>query len=166
LGYARRTRKEYRVGSFVRFNNAVMRSLLGVGAKVGTFAILIVPGRKSGRPIQIPLVVFPYDHNRYLIASYGVVNWVRNLRAAEGRAKLRRGRRIEEISTIELPPDQAAPILRASLLSGPPGIPRLVVHIFRRFFVLPYLDVGMDSSLEEFQRSSLNHPVFLVEPPT
>jgi len=166
VGQARNTPKKYRAGAFVRFNNAVVRSLLKAGAKIGTFAILIVPGRKTGRLIQIPLVVFPHDHERYLIASYGVVNWVRNLRAAQGRSQLRRGRRVEEIIAVELPPDQAGPILGDSLRSGPPGIPRLIVRTYRRFFVLPYLDVDMDSSPEQFRRSALNHPVFWVKPLT
>lgn len=96
-----------------------------------------MPGRKTGRPVQIPLVVFSDGDNRYLVASYGIVNWVRNLRAADGHAELRRGRETEKITATELPPEQAGPVLRFSLRSGPPGIPRLIVRIFRRFFVLP-----------------------------
>jgi deazaflavin-dependent oxidoreductase (nitroreductase family) len=156
--------KPYRVGLFVRSNNAVMRSLIRAGLRIGTFAVLTVPGRKSGRPVNVPLVVFAYGDNRYLVASYGVVNWVRNLRAADGRAELRRGRAREKITAIELPLDQAGPILRVSLLTGPPGIPRPIVLIFRRFFVLPYLDVDMGSSEDDFVRSARNHPVFRVQP--
>jgi hypothetical protein len=155
--------KPYRVGLFVRSNNAVMRSLIRAGAKIGTFAVLTVPGRRTGRLVNVPLVVFPYDGNRYLVASYGVVNWVRNLRAAAGRAELRRGSASEKIIAIEMPPEQAGPILRFSLQNGPPGIPRLIVRIFRRFFVVPYLDVGMNSSDDDFVRSARNHPVFLVQ---
>lgn len=155
--------KQYRVGAFVRFNNAVMRAMLRAGVRMGSFAILTVRGRKSGRPIQIPLVVFPMDGNRYLIAAYGVVNWVRNLRAADGEAALTRGRRTEKIATVELSPEQAAPILQQSLRTGAPGIPKPMVIVYRRFFVLPYLDVGIDSSLEEFERAAQRHPVFLIK---
>ena len=84
--------KPYRVGIFVRFNNAAMRSLIRAGVRIGTFAVLTVPGRRTGRAVHVPLVVFPHGSDRYLVASYGVVNWVRNLRAADGRAELRRGR--------------------------------------------------------------------------
>jgi deazaflavin-dependent oxidoreductase (nitroreductase family) len=154
--------KPYRVNLFVRANNAVMRSLIRAGARIGTFAVLTVPGRKTGQPMHVPLVVFSHGDNRYLVASYGVVNWVRNVRAAHGRADLRRGRVTEEITAIELPPEQAGPILRFSLLNGPPGIPRLIVRIFRRFFVLPYLDVDLNSSDDDFVRSALGHPVFRV----
>jgi deazaflavin-dependent oxidoreductase (nitroreductase family) len=130
--------KPYRVGLFVRANNAVMRALIDTGVRIGTFAVLIVPGRRTGRPVTIPLVVFPHDGNRYLVASYGVVNvvnWVRNrnLRAVDGRAELRRGRKIEKITAEELSAEEAGQVLRFSLQNGPPGIPRVVVHIFRRF---------------------------------
>ena len=153
--------RPYRVGVFVRSNNAVMRSLIRAGVRIGTFAVLTVPGRRTGRPVHVPLVVFPYSGNRHLVASYGVVNWVRNLRAADGRAELRRGRATEKITAIELSAEQAGPILRFSLQTGPPGIPRLIVRMFRRFFVLPYLDVDMNSSDDDFARSARNHPVFL-----
>lgn len=156
--------KPYRVGLFVRCNNAVMRSLIRAGVRIGTFSVLTVPGRRTGRPVNVPLVVFPHGGDRYLVASYGVVNWVRNLRAADGRADLRRGHTSEKITAIELAPEQAGPILRFSLLNGPPGVPRPIVRIFRRFFVLPYLDVDMNSSDDEFVRSARNHPVFLVQP--
>lgn len=156
--------KQYRAGALVRFNNAVMRALVRTGPRIGTFAILIVRGRKSGRLIETPLVVFPYDGNRYLIAAYGVVNWVRNLRAAGGQAWLRSGRHTEKIIAVELPAEQAAPILQASLRTGPPGIPRLIVGVYRRFFVLPYLDVDINAAREEFERAAVSHRVFLVRP--
>jgi len=154
--------KQYRVGALVRFNNAFMRAVLRTGVRFGTFAILIVPGRRTGRPIHTPLVVFPYGENRYLVAPYGIVNWVHNLRAADGRAELVSRRRSEKITAVELPPEQAAPVLRHSLLNGPPRIPRLVVRLYRRFSVLPYFDVQMDSPLEDFERAASQHPVFLI----
>lgn len=156
--------KPYRVNLFVRANNAAMRSLIRAGIRIGTFAILTLPGRKTGRPVHVPIVVFCDGDGRYLVASYGIVNWVHNLRAADGRAQLRRGRDSEMITATELPPEQAGPILRFSLRSGPPGVPRPIVRVFRRFFVLPYLDVDMGSSDDDFVRSARNHPVFRLQP--
>jgi hypothetical protein len=156
--------KPYRVGLFVRSNNAVMRTLIRAGVRIGSFAVLTVPGRKTGQLVHVPLVVFPYDGNEYLVASYGVVNWVRNLRANDGRAELRRAHTTEKICAAELPAEQAGPVLRFSLQSGPPGIPRLIVRIFRRFFVLPYLDVDVYSSDDDFVRAARNHPVFRLQP--
>jgi deazaflavin-dependent oxidoreductase (nitroreductase family) len=154
--------RTYRVSAFVRFNNALMRAPLHAGVRIGTFAILTVRGRKSGRPIQIPLVLFTKDGNRYLIAAYGVANWVRNLRAAAGEATLTSGRHTEKIAAVELTREEAALIFRESLRAGPPRIPKPIVRAYRRFFVLPYLDVDMNSSTQEFERAAVKHPVFLV----
>jgi hypothetical protein len=156
--------KQYRVGGSVRFNNAVMRAMLRMGLGFRSFAILVVAGRKTGRQIRTPIVVFRQGECRYLVAPYGIVNWVRNLRAAEGRAELIRGRRTEPIIATELPPEQAAPILGESLRAGPPGVPRFIVGVYRRFLVLPFLDVDTNSSLAEFERAVSAHPVFLVRP--
>jgi len=156
--------KLYRVGAFTRFNNAFMRTALRLGVPFGTFAILVVPGRRSGRRIETPLAVFPHEGNRYLVAPYGVVNWVRNLRANRGRAELVHGRRTEAVTAVELDPQRAAAVLRASLVNGPPGIPRLIVRLYRRYLVLPFLDVDMESSPEQFERSAVTHPVFLIGP--
>jgi hypothetical protein len=155
--------KRYKTGTFFRLNNAVMITLLRAGLPVGTFALLTVPGRTTGRLIETPLIVFPRDSERYLIAPYGVVNWVRNLRAAGGQAALVRGRRSETISTVELAPDQAAPILRDTVRAGPAGLPRPLVRIFRRFWILPYLGVELDGSPDQFRSAAMSHPVFLVD---
>jgi deazaflavin-dependent oxidoreductase (nitroreductase family) len=156
--------KQYRINAFVRINNAITSSLLRLGIKLGSFALLTVRGRKSGKQIETPLAIFVQEGKSYLIASYGMVNWVRNLRAAGGKATITRNRRIENIHAIELPPDVAAPILREAVRSGPPGIPDVLIRGYRYFFVFPYLNVTADSSLEEFEREVLTHPVFLLQP--
>ena len=156
--------KPYRVNRFVRTNNAVMRILIRAGVRIGTFAVLTVPGRKTGRPVDVPLIVFPCGGDDYLVAPYGVVNWVRNLRAAHGRAELRRGQATEKIRAVELPAEEAGLILKSSLRSGPPGIPRPIVRVFRRYSVLPYLEVDLDSSDDDFVRAALHHPVFRLRP--
>ncbi len=155
--------KRYRVTTFVRVNNAVMSSLLRLGVQLGGFALLTVRGRKSGKPIMTPVAIFAHDGNSYLIAAYGLVNWVRNLRAAQGEATLTRGGRAETIHAIELPLEEAAAVFRESLRSGPPGIPVAIIRVYRRYFVLPYLNVGANSSLAEFEREAPTHPVFLVQ---
>src|SRR5919201_1013491 len=66
--------------------------------------LLTVAGRKSGRPRTTPVtVITDPDGHRWLIAPFGEVNWVRNLRAA-GTATLRSGRRSETIRAIGLTP--------------------------------------------------------------
>ncbi len=155
--------KQYRVNAFARINNIMISSLLRLGIKVWSFSLLTVRGRKSGKPIVTPIAVFVQDQKRYLVAPYGVVNWVRNLRAARGEATLTRRRHSERIHAIELEPEAAAPICRAALRSGPPGIPAVIFRMYRSLWVLPYLNVTEHSSLEEFEREVLTHPVFLVQ---
>ena len=158
--------KHYRVNAFVRINNAMTSSLLRLGVNIGSFALLTVRGRKSGKPIETPIAIFDQKGERYLIATYGLVNWVRNLRAAGGEATITRSRRAEKIHAIELPPEEAAPIFREALRSGPPGIPTVLIRMYRSLFVLPYLNVTASSSLEEFEREVLTHPVFLLQSAT
>ena len=155
--------RPYRVTASVRINNAMISSLLRLGIKIWSFSLLTVRGRKSGKPIVNPIAIFVQEGKRYLIASYGVVNWVRNLRAAGGEATLIRGRHSEKIRAIELSPEAAALVFRDALRSGPPGVPAAIFRVYRARQVLPYLDVTENSSLEEFEREVLTHPVFLVQ---
>jgi deazaflavin-dependent oxidoreductase (nitroreductase family) len=156
-------RRQYRVNAFVRINNVMISSLLSLGIKMWSFSLLTVRGRKSGKPIVTPLAIFVQDQKRYLIASYGVVNWVRNLRAAAGVAALTRRRHSEKIHAIELSPEAAALVFREALRSGPPGVPAVIFRVYRALMVLPYLGVTENSSLGEFEREVLTHPVFLVQ---
>jgi len=153
----------YRVNTFARINNTMISSLLRLGVKVWSFALLTVRGRKSGKPIETPIAIFVQEGKSYLLTPYGIVNWVRNLRAAGGEATITRTRRTEKIHAVELPPEAAAPIFREAVRTGPPGIPTVVIRLYRNLFVLPYLNVTVDSSLEEFEREVLTHPVFLLQ---
>ncbi len=156
--------KHHRVSVLERINNAIIISLLRLGIPVWSFSLLTVRGRKSGRLIQTPVAVFAQDRKRYLVSPYGVVNWVRNLRAAGGEATLTCGRHSEKIRAIELEPKEAAPIFRETVRSGPPGIPAAIIALYRKFFILPYLDVTVNSSLEEYEREVKARPVFLLQP--
>jgi deazaflavin-dependent oxidoreductase (nitroreductase family) len=144
--------KQYRVTFSVRLGNLMSSTLVRLGAPVGPIHLLTVRGRKSGEPRTTPIAVVAQSGKRYLIAPFGAVNWVRNLRAAKGEATLTRTRRTEAIRAIELAPEAAALVLRESVRAGGgPG------------FVRDYLSVNANSSLEEFEREVLTHPVFLLQ---
>jgi deazaflavin-dependent oxidoreductase (nitroreductase family) len=128
--------KPYRVNTFVRINNTIIISLLRLGIKMWSFSLLTVRGRKSGKPIVTPLAIFVQDQKRYLIATYGVVNWVRNIRAAGGEATLTRRRHSEQIRAIELSKNTAALVFRAALRSGSPGVPAVIFRVYRALLVL------------------------------
>jgi deazaflavin-dependent oxidoreductase (nitroreductase family) len=70
---------------------------------------LEVTGRRSGRPVPVPVVVAEYEGRRYLVSMLGEhAQWVRNVRAAGGRAILhRRGR--EHLQLVEVEPAARRP---------------------------------------------------------
>ncbi len=149
--------KTSQVPFFVRLGNALTLTLLRAGFKLrGPFIffgnypmyLLTVRGRKSGLLRTVSLAIIERNGKRYVGSVYGIVDWVRNLRAA-GEATLTRGRRSETVNVIALPPGEAALVLREDIKGGNP---------FSRYY-----GVTADSSLEEFERAVLTHPVFLLE---
>jgi deazaflavin-dependent oxidoreductase (nitroreductase family) len=142
--------KTYHVNFADRMEAALITTLLRAGVKLGTTSLLTVRGRKSGQPHTVPVLLVEQDGERWLVAPYGVVQWVRNLRAA-GTATLTRGRRSEAISVTELPAQEAAPVLKQYLLHVSAG-------------VRSYFDATKDSPLEAFEREAARHPVFRITP--
>lgn len=145
--------KTSQVPLFVRAANVLTTTLARAGFKLVGFGkypmyLLTVRGRKSGLPRTVPIVILQHHGKRYLNSPYGIVDWVRNLRAA-GEATLTRARRTETVRARELPPQEAALVLREDVKGGNP---------FARSF-----GVTADSSLEEFERAVVSHPVFLLE---
>jgi deazaflavin-dependent oxidoreductase (nitroreductase family) len=142
--------KTYHVNFADRMEAALITTLLRAGVKLGTTSLLTVRGRKSGQPHTVPVLLVEQDGERWLVAPYGVVQWVRNIRAA-GTATLTRGRRSEAISVTELPAQEAAPVLKQYLLHVSAG-------------VRSYFDATKDSPLEAFEREAARHPVFRITP--
>jgi deazaflavin-dependent oxidoreductase (nitroreductase family) len=144
--------KTSKVPRFVLWANVLMKALLRGGVKVTGFGtptyLLTVRGRKSGEPRTTPISPIELNGKRYLMAPYGVVDWVRNLRAA-GEATLTRGRRAEMVRATELPNSEASLILQTFIESG---------HPFGRFFGVP-----KGASREEFEQAAIKHPIFLLE---
>jgi deazaflavin-dependent oxidoreductase (nitroreductase family) len=143
--------KTYHVNFADRMAAALTRTLLRAGVKLGTMSLLTVRGRTSGQPHTVLVLLVEQDGQRWLVAPYGVVQWVRNIRAA-GTATLTRGRRSEAISVTELPAQEAAPVLKQYLL--------LPVSAGVR----SYFDATKDSPLEAFEREAARHPVFQITP--
>ena len=142
---------------FVRVANVLTTTLLraglplvGPGLVIGNYPmyLLTVRGRKSGQPRTVPVAIIERNGKRYVGSPFGIVDWVRNLRAA-GEAILTRGRRAETVNARELPKGEAALVLREDTKGGNP---------FARNY-----GVTADSSLEEFERAVVSHPLFVLE---
>jgi|GEM_PF-199426 len=147
--------KTSQVPLFVRIGNILTTTLLRAGFKLvgpGNYPmyLLTVRGRKSGLPRTVPIVIIQQNGKRYLASPYGIVDWIRNLRTA-GEAILTRGRRSETVNARELPTGEAALVLREGIKGGNP---------FARYY-----QVTAESSLEDFERAALHHPVFVLQPP-
>jgi deazaflavin-dependent oxidoreductase (nitroreductase family) len=137
----------YRLGAARRLANALIRGLLRLGLGPPRTYLLTVPGRKTGRPLTTPVTLVESEGRRWLVAPYGEVSWVRNVRAA-GRATLARGRRSESVTVTPLGPADSAPVLRRYITEIP--------------ITRPYFDVLPDSPIEAFVAEAPRHPVFLI----
>jgi hypothetical protein len=130
------------------FLNGIWGRLAGAGIAPKQLSTLEVRGRRSGDLISFPVVVADYGGERYLVAMLGErVNWVENVRAAEGEAVLRHGR-AEDVHLEEVDPDARAPILKRYLELAPGA--------------RAHFSVGKDATLEEFEEIAPQHPVFRI----
>ncbi|HLA17396.1 MAG TPA: nitroreductase/quinone reductase family protein [Candidatus Limnocylindrales bacterium] len=80
--------------------------------RVGIAAVLEVPSRRTGTPLQVTLIPWEVDGTWYLLSLYGISDWVRNLRAA-GRCELRRKGRTEAFTAIEVDGDERDRVIAA-----------------------------------------------------
>jgi deazaflavin-dependent oxidoreductase (nitroreductase family) len=140
--------KTYQVTPVQRLVNGLMKVLLRLGLGPKGSYILTVPGRKSGKLYSLPVTLVEEGDQRWLVAPFGEVNWVRNARAA-GQVTLTRGRRSETVSFSELGPEESAPVLQKYFTAIP--------------FVRPYFDVQPGSPLPAFVAEAPRHPVFLLK---
>lgn len=137
--------KTYRLGMGTRSVNLVFRTMTRLGLGKGYRHVLTVRGRKTGEPYSIPVDVMRNGDQRWLVAAYGVTNWVHNARAA-GEVQLARGRYRETFHVTELGPEDSVPVLRQYLREVP---------VTRAYF-----DVTLDSTDEQFAAETAHHPVF------
>lgn len=86
----------------------------------------------------------------------GESDWVRNVRAAAGRASIRH-RRTEAVRLVEVPPDQRAPILAAYLRKR--ALTKSPARSAREYFGLPPFP-----SVERLAPLADRYPVFRVDP--
>ncbi len=142
---------------FARWGNGLTTPLLRAGVKLvgpGNYPmyLLTVRGRKSGQPRTVPIVLLEQNGKRYLAATYGSGDWVRNLRVAR-EAILTRGRCAETVTARELPQGEAALVLQAEIKRTP----------LARYMAARFYGVTADASLEACERAMLSHPVFVLE---
>jgi deazaflavin-dependent oxidoreductase (nitroreductase family) len=100
-----------------RLNNRLGVALTSLGLAPRDALTLEVRGRRSGTIRRTPLLRTRHDGADHLVALAGESQWVRNVRAAGGRALIRRGR-AHRVRLEELPPADRAVIIDAYLRAG------------------------------------------------
>jgi deazaflavin-dependent oxidoreductase (nitroreductase family) len=139
--------RSYRLGFWRRLVNVIVGSLLRFGLSPPHTYLLTVPGRRTGKPYSTPVTLVEENGERWLVAPYGEVGWVKNARPS-GTITLARGSRSETVRIIELAPSEAAPLLKKYLTD---------VSVVRPFF-----DVTPQSDIKYFIAEAPRHPVFRI----
>ena len=139
-----------RPGPLARWLNEGWATLHALGIAPNRLVTLEVVGRRSGRRIRFPLVMAVVDGERYLAAMLGPGSlWVRNVEAADGRARVLHGKR-EEVRLAPVPVE-ARPRLIKAYLQVAPG-------------ARPHIAIDKDAPLEAFAAIAAHVPVFRLEP--
>src|SRR5918912_3180240 len=137
----------FRLSRWRRLLNQLVRASLRAGLGPRHTYLLTVRGLRSSRLYSTPVTLVEEGGQRWLVAPYGEVNWVRNTRVA-GRVTLSRGRHAESVATVEVGPEEAAPVLKRYVTEVP--------------ITRPYFDVRPDASLDAFRAEASRHPVFRI----
>ncbi|MGO9857630.1 MAG: nitroreductase/quinone reductase family protein [Acidimicrobiales bacterium] len=153
--FQRYSRWMYRSGRpnwLAKPQNRLSSLAFGAGLMPGRAASLEVIGRRSGQAITLPVVIADWDGAEYLVSMLGdSANWVKNVRAADGVAILRRGReepvRLEEVAIEDRPP-----IIRRYAEVAPGG--------------RPHLKLPRIASIEQCKALAPRTPVFRITPPS
>jgi hypothetical protein len=125
-------------------------SVFGLGLQPRRWVTLEVPGRRSGKIVRFPLGMADWNGQRYLVSMLGEsCNWVRNVRAANGRAVLRR-RRAVTCQLAEVPLAERPAIIKRYLETVPGG--------------RPHIPVSPTAPLHDFEAVAPDYPVFRVIP--
>ncbi len=139
----------YRETALRRVANLGMRGLLALGLAPPAIHLLTVRGRRTRLERSTPVQIVALGGERWLVAPYGVRQWVRNVRAAREVTLTRRGRS-ERLRIDEAPPAQAGPVLRE--------------YARRVRLVRPYFDARLDGPAADWEREAATHPVFRLTP--
>jgi deazaflavin-dependent oxidoreductase (nitroreductase family) len=121
------------------------------GVSVWGSRVLEVPGRRTGEPRRVPVNLLTLDGVDYLVSPRGHGQWVRNVRANDGRLALLLGQHRTHHVAHELPDDDKVDVLRAYLRRW-----KLEVGQF-------FDGTNADSSDDELAAIAPKHPVFRLD---
>jgi hypothetical protein len=124
-------------------------TLHSLGVFPDRLVTLEVAGRKTGKMVRFPLAMVIMNGERYLVAMLGEeTNWVRNVREADGKARLIHGSS-EQVLLQEVEIRQRAAILKAYLQIAPGA--------------RPHIPISKDAPIAEFENIASKFPIFRLE---
>jgi deazaflavin-dependent oxidoreductase (nitroreductase family) len=136
------------------FTKHVFNNIVAIATRLGLSVwgsrVLEVRGRKTGQARQTPVNLLTFEDATYLVAARGETEWVRNVRAADGRLDLLLGRRRTHYVATEFADGEKVPVLRAYLDRW-----KAEVGVF-------FDGVGPKSTDEEVAAIAPQHPVFAI----
>jgi deazaflavin-dependent oxidoreductase (nitroreductase family) len=126
-----------------------------------------VLGRRSGIERTTPVTLLEFEGHSYVHATYGATGWGRNLRAAGAATVIHPGGRRSPVHAIEVPPEEAAVILRRALESS------RQVRLLRRMLgsrvrppvaLLRRYRIRVDDTPQDYLAEAQRHPLFELRP--
>jgi hypothetical protein len=132
-----------------RFWSRAYAWVVGLGLTPGILLNLQIIGRIGGRLSSTTLVVARYHGGRYLVSMLGNDSgWVQNVRAAGGKAFIKRGQR-QAILHTEIPAEERGPILEALCQIATSG--------------RQHLPVSHWAPVSAFETIASDYPVFRID---
>jgi deazaflavin-dependent oxidoreductase (nitroreductase family) len=140
-----------RPGWFARKVGApFLNFLMHLGISAWGSRVLEHTGRRSGKSFRTPVNLLTVGTDQYLVSPRGESEWVRNVRAADGRLVLILGRRHQAYTATEVP------------LAATPEILRTYLRRWKFEVGMFFEGVGPDSTDAEFLAIAARHPVFAL----
>ncbi len=141
--------KSYELTPARRVVNAMITGAIRIGIALPGTYLLTTIGRKTGKAYTTPVALVEREGKRWLVAPYGVVNWVRNARAA-GEVMLTRQGKTETLRIEPASADESGAILKA--------------YVHQQPTTEPFFAAKPDSPPEAFAAEAASHPVFRLLP--
>lgn len=149
-GYLRYFYRDWRPTRFGRIWNSAWAWVSGLGLTPQALITLQVKSRSNGRLCSTILVSTSHEGSRYVVSMLGDNSeWVKNVRAGDGKAFIKRGR-ARRVVLQEIPPDGRAPILKAWSQVAASG--------------RQHLPVPPEAPVSAFEAIAADYPVFRIDP--